>query len=255
MAAFPCRRADAGASNHKARRMQAGARSSAQIADLALTDDNAIPSRISAASGAARHKGSGRCVTIPNLISIGRLFLVPLTIWLIVSDEPVTAFWIFILAGVSDAVDGFLARQFNMRSVARRLSRPACRQGAAGLDLRHLRGAQRDSGLGDDPGRQPRHPDHRRGGPRRHARPAGRDAAPDRLASSTPSPRSCSPAWCSAISPFAVDLSMLRQIMVVAVGILTDRLGAALCGRLGPPHGHRQAAGQAAAPVDERLPE
>jgi cardiolipin synthase len=56
-------------------------------------------------------------VTIPNLITIGRLFLVPLTIWLIVSNEPVTAFWIFILAGVSDAVDGFLARQFNLRSV------------------------------------------------------------------------------------------------------------------------------------------
>ena len=56
-------------------------------------------------------------VTIPNFISIGRLFLVPLTIWLIVSDEPLTAFWIFVLAGVSDGVDGFLARQFNMRSV------------------------------------------------------------------------------------------------------------------------------------------
>ena len=55
-------------------------------------------------------------VTIPNLITIGRLFLVPFTVWLIVAGEPVTAFWIFILAGVSDAVDGFLARQFNLRS-------------------------------------------------------------------------------------------------------------------------------------------
>jgi len=56
-------------------------------------------------------------VTIPNLISIARLFLVPLTIWLIVSGESMTAFWIFILAGVSDGVDGFIARHFNMRSV------------------------------------------------------------------------------------------------------------------------------------------
>jgi len=55
-------------------------------------------------------------VTIPNLITIGRLFLVPFTVWLIVQGEAVTAFWIFILAGVSDAVDGFLARQFNLRS-------------------------------------------------------------------------------------------------------------------------------------------
>jgi cardiolipin synthase len=55
-------------------------------------------------------------VTIPNLITIGRLFLVPFTVWLIVKGESLTAFWIFILAGVSDAVDGFLARQFNLRS-------------------------------------------------------------------------------------------------------------------------------------------
>jgi cardiolipin synthase (CMP-forming) len=55
-------------------------------------------------------------VTIPNLITLGRLFLVPLAIWLIVSGDSVAAFWIFILAGVSDGVDGFLARQFNMRS-------------------------------------------------------------------------------------------------------------------------------------------
>ena len=54
-------------------------------------------------------------MTIPNFISIGRLFLVPLAIWLIVSDEPMTAFWIFVLAGVSDAVDGFLARQDSVR--------------------------------------------------------------------------------------------------------------------------------------------
>jgi cardiolipin synthase len=42
--------------------------------------------------------------------------VVPLTIWLIVSGEHVTAFWIFVIAGISDGVDGFLARQFNMRS-------------------------------------------------------------------------------------------------------------------------------------------
>jgi cardiolipin synthase len=55
-------------------------------------------------------------VTIPNFITIGRLFLVPLTVWLIVSGEPVAAFWVFVVAGVSDGVDGFIARHFNQRS-------------------------------------------------------------------------------------------------------------------------------------------
>jgi cardiolipin synthase len=55
-------------------------------------------------------------VTIPNLITIGRLFLVPLTIWLLISGKPSLAFWVFVLAGVSDGVDGFIARQFNQRS-------------------------------------------------------------------------------------------------------------------------------------------
>jgi cardiolipin synthase len=55
-------------------------------------------------------------VTIPNFITIGRLMMVPLIIWLIVSREPLTAFWCFVVAGISDGVDGFMARQFNMRS-------------------------------------------------------------------------------------------------------------------------------------------
>jgi cardiolipin synthase len=55
-------------------------------------------------------------VTIPNLITIGRLFLVPLTIWLLISEKQSLAFWVFVLAGVSDGVDGFIARQFNQRS-------------------------------------------------------------------------------------------------------------------------------------------
>jgi len=55
-------------------------------------------------------------VTIPNLITIGRLVLVPLIIWLIISPHPVAAFWAFVAAGISDAVDGLIARQFNLRS-------------------------------------------------------------------------------------------------------------------------------------------
>ena len=55
-------------------------------------------------------------MTIPNLISIGRLLLVPLIVWLIVAGQHHLAFWVFVIAGISDAVDGFLARQFDLRS-------------------------------------------------------------------------------------------------------------------------------------------
>jgi cardiolipin synthase len=55
-------------------------------------------------------------LTIPNLISIARLLLVPLIVWLIVAGQHGAAFLVFLVAGVSDAVDGFIARQFDLRS-------------------------------------------------------------------------------------------------------------------------------------------
>lgn len=54
--------------------------------------------------------------SIPNLISLGRLALVPVVILMIIDHEWVKAFLIFVAAGISDAVDGFLAKQFNLTS-------------------------------------------------------------------------------------------------------------------------------------------
>lgn len=55
-------------------------------------------------------------MTIPNFITIGRLFLVPLAVLMIGQGRWVAAFTIFIVAGISDAVDGFLAKRFGMAS-------------------------------------------------------------------------------------------------------------------------------------------
>ena len=52
-------------------------------------------------------------MSIPNLITLGRVILVPVVFWLLVSGQPKPAFMVFLLAGVSDAVDGFLAKRFN----------------------------------------------------------------------------------------------------------------------------------------------
>ena len=57
-----------------------------------------------------------RRVSIPNIITLGRILLVPFIVWAIASSQMEIAFAIFIIAGVSDAVDGFLAKRFNMAS-------------------------------------------------------------------------------------------------------------------------------------------
>ncbi len=55
-------------------------------------------------------------MTIPNLITIARLILVPLVIGAIGSGNWQVAFILFAVAGISDGVDGFIARRFDMRT-------------------------------------------------------------------------------------------------------------------------------------------
>src|SRR5215212_11581166 len=58
----------------------------------------------------------GPPMTIPNLITIFRLILVPIVIVMIMKGRWLTAFVLFVTAGVSDGVDGFIARRYNMHS-------------------------------------------------------------------------------------------------------------------------------------------
>jgi cardiolipin synthase len=54
-------------------------------------------------------------LNIPNLITLGRILLVPIVVWAIATPGAMwIAFVLFLAAGVSDAVDGFLAKRFNM---------------------------------------------------------------------------------------------------------------------------------------------
>jgi cardiolipin synthase len=57
-----------------------------------------------------------RRLTAANLITILRFLLVPGVVWALLSGRVDWAFAGFLTAGVSDAVDGFIARQFNQRS-------------------------------------------------------------------------------------------------------------------------------------------
>jgi len=53
---------------------------------------------------------------IPNLITVARMLMTPLAISMIISQRFLAAFMIFLLAGVSDAVDGLIARRFDLRT-------------------------------------------------------------------------------------------------------------------------------------------
>ncbi len=67
-------------------------------------------------SGSGRAGSRGKRLSIPNLITLGRIILVPIVVWAITSGEMRVAFFLFVAAGISDAVDGFLAKRFHMAS-------------------------------------------------------------------------------------------------------------------------------------------
>lgn len=61
--------------------------------------------------------GSGRVIqSLPNLITVGRIVLVPVVIWAITQGHMMLAFWVFVAAGISDAIDGFIAKRFNAQT-------------------------------------------------------------------------------------------------------------------------------------------
>lgn len=51
-------------------------------------------------------------MNIPNALTLGRILLVPLLVWLIIDHEMLAAFIVFILAGLSDGADGYLAKRY-----------------------------------------------------------------------------------------------------------------------------------------------
>jgi cardiolipin synthase (CMP-forming) len=54
---------------------------------------------------------------VPNLLTIGRILLVPFTVWSLQRGDYIVAFLAFTLAGVSDGLDGYIARRYKLQSV------------------------------------------------------------------------------------------------------------------------------------------
>lgn len=55
-------------------------------------------------------------VTVPNILTLLRLILIPVIVFAIVSDRIQLAFWLFVVSSLTDFFDGYIARRFNQIS-------------------------------------------------------------------------------------------------------------------------------------------
>jgi len=62
--------------------------------------------------------------TIPNLISLARIAMIPVFAWAFLAGYEITALIIVIISGVSDKLDGTIARKYNMVSDAGKMLDP-----------------------------------------------------------------------------------------------------------------------------------
>ncbi|HEY9559074.1 MAG TPA: CDP-alcohol phosphatidyltransferase family protein [Acidimicrobiales bacterium] len=61
--------------------------------------------------------GEDRILTIPNLITVVRLCLLPVFLWLLFGrDDRASAAWLLAALGTTDFLDGYIARHFNQTS-------------------------------------------------------------------------------------------------------------------------------------------
>jgi cardiolipin synthase len=59
---------------------------------------------------------SSKVLTLPNILSFMRILLTPVFIWALAHRRPWLAFDVFLLAGATDALDGFTARYFRLKT-------------------------------------------------------------------------------------------------------------------------------------------
>jgi cardiolipin synthase len=55
-------------------------------------------------------------ISFPNILSFVRLLSVPLVVWLVLDGQMTVAFWLFVFAGLTDAVDGYIAKRYNAKT-------------------------------------------------------------------------------------------------------------------------------------------
>ncbi len=66
--------------------------------------------------GSAGKERRSEVFTLPNLLSLSRILLTPVFVWMMVQKRPWAAFIVFLAAGATDALDGFTARMLHLKS-------------------------------------------------------------------------------------------------------------------------------------------
>ena len=59
---------------------------------------------------------SKQILTIPNILSLLRLALIPFIVWSYSIKKFIASAILIVISGITDVVDGFIARKFNMVS-------------------------------------------------------------------------------------------------------------------------------------------
>ena len=79
------------------------------------------------ARAARRRSLAEDALNIPNLLTFGRIIMIPLCLWFLDHDTPKDGFWaaiVFTMAAITDVLDGYLARKLNVVSVLGKLIDP-----------------------------------------------------------------------------------------------------------------------------------
>ncbi len=81
-------------------------------------------------------KYKNKIITIPNILSFIRILLIPVIVWLYLAEENYIAAGIVLLvSGLTDIVDGFIARTFNMISDIGKVLDPFADKATQGVTL------------------------------------------------------------------------------------------------------------------------
>ena len=67
-------------------------------------------------------KPAGLLPWVPNLITLARFLAVPGLVYFVLLGQTAAAFWIFVAAGVSDALDGLIAKRWDCVTTSFRAS-------------------------------------------------------------------------------------------------------------------------------------